>query len=241
MTIQEMHRRINLRLQNIDSGAYDGILPEEIDEYINIAQERFIKSRFEPRGNRLGVGFEQSIKRIEDLRTLIPDPEVISTSNFGSTTLTEFHADYAKFPNNYFIPLNVVAEINYNRDGLELFIADGKRAVVNNHSIRRVQGRFIKQNEMHSVMLDPFNKSTPKRVNFTISDSGIVCYTDNTFVVDKVILSYIRQPTKVSLSEGVSSEISFTDEIVDMTVELILSDIEAFGAEGKLHSLNDSE
>lgn len=74
MNIKEMHIQIRQDLQRLDASAVDYFQPEEIDLAINKEVGKFIKTHFEPNGNKYKEGFEQSIKRIEDLRHLIvPD------------------------------------------------------------------------------------------------------------------------------------------------------------------------
>ncbi len=68
-----MHIAVNLGVQKLASFQVDNLLPEEIDHEINMAIRRFINQRYSPQSNSKRRGFEQSQKRIDDLRTLLED------------------------------------------------------------------------------------------------------------------------------------------------------------------------
>lgn len=71
-----MHIAVNLGVQKLASFQVDNLLPEEIDHEINMAVRRFINQRYSPQSNPKRRGFEQSQKRIDDLRTLLEDYHV---------------------------------------------------------------------------------------------------------------------------------------------------------------------
>ena len=68
-----MHIAVNLGVQKIGSFQVDNLLPEEIDHELNLAQRRFIKQRYSNLSNAKRQGFEQSQKRLDDLRNLLED------------------------------------------------------------------------------------------------------------------------------------------------------------------------
>ena len=84
MTIQEMHIAVNLGVQKIASFQVDNLLPQEIDHHLNVSMDRFIKQRYSSFGNKYGTGFEQSQKRIDDLRNLVVDSK-LTCSYLGET------------------------------------------------------------------------------------------------------------------------------------------------------------
>ena len=73
MTVGDMHIAVNLGVQKIASFQADGLLPEEIDFELNTAMRRFISQRYNKQGNKYQRGFEQSQKRLDDLRHLVED------------------------------------------------------------------------------------------------------------------------------------------------------------------------
>lgn len=91
MNVKEMHIDVNQQLQRIDAHAVDWFEPEEIDVALNREMVRFIKTHYEPKGNKHFEGFEQSSKRIQDLRHLIvPDYTDNTFVNSKDDTITEF-------------------------------------------------------------------------------------------------------------------------------------------------------
>ena len=73
MNIAQMHISVQHGVDKINSMHSDLLLPEEIDLELNKNIMRFINQRFDSRGNRYQTGFEQSQKRVDDLRSLITE------------------------------------------------------------------------------------------------------------------------------------------------------------------------
>ena len=107
-----MHIAVNLGVQKIASFQVDNLLPQEIDHELNSAMDSFIKQRYSPMGNKYRDGFEQSQKRIDDLRALVVDSRV--KCFYGGTTITGFNVDRAPLPNDYMFLVNAVGDTFYN-------------------------------------------------------------------------------------------------------------------------------
>lgn len=70
MDIVEMHRAFKIGIDKIDSQQVPPFENEEIDLLLNQGQDRFVKQRYG--GNNVyKTGFEQTQKRIDDLRTIV--------------------------------------------------------------------------------------------------------------------------------------------------------------------------
>ena len=79
-----------------------------------MAMDRFVKQRYNPLSNRYRRGFEQSQKRIDDLRTLIEDVTIPQTATFGvvyNSNAGKITADRFVFPVDYQFLLNVKARV----------------------------------------------------------------------------------------------------------------------------------
>jgi len=116
MTVNEMHIAVNLGVQKIASFQVDNLLPEEIDHELNLAQLRFVKQRFNARSNRQGKGFEQSQKRIDDLKSLIVEHED-ETKYYGvvySAKSTDVYVDRYTLPLDYLFLISVRARVKYS-------------------------------------------------------------------------------------------------------------------------------
>ena len=110
-----MHIAVNLGTQKIGSFQVDNLLPEEIDHELNLAQRRFIKQRYSGLSNQKGKGFEQSQKRLDDLRNLVEDYYQNLPSFMGAVYTSSSKGDVfvyrVKFPTDYMHLVNVRAKV----------------------------------------------------------------------------------------------------------------------------------
>ena len=74
MNVIDMHLAIQQGVDKINSLQADMLLSEEIDLEINKSITRFIAQKYNV-GNKYQKGFEESQKRIDDLRTLVTEYE----------------------------------------------------------------------------------------------------------------------------------------------------------------------
>lgn len=243
-----MHNAINLRMQKVGSYAFETFLSEEIDVYINLAINDFIDERYLPENNRLREGFEQSQKRIDDLRTLVKKNEELSVQNVElNAALSDIFVDRAAFPNDYRHLISTRCKINYNTQGIEFTVYSGKRepdgTKGNDYEELTVKAKPVQSDDIYMLLSDPFNKPRIQEPIYDISETGIDIYTNDDFIVDKIIINYIKEPAEVSLSQGVDTDLPKHTHgaIVDNTAKKILTDINQLGAAQKIESLTDEE
>ena len=74
MNVTEMHIAVQQGVDKINSLQADSLLSEEIDIELNKNMYRFINTKY-GRNNIYRKGFEESQKRIDDLRTLVREYE----------------------------------------------------------------------------------------------------------------------------------------------------------------------
>ena len=67
-----MHLAIQQGVDKINSLQADMLLSEEIDIELNKSMSRFLNTKY-GKGNKYGKGFEESQKRIDDLRSLVKE------------------------------------------------------------------------------------------------------------------------------------------------------------------------
>jgi hypothetical protein len=131
MTVNEMHIAVNLGVQKLASFQADTLLPQEIDFELNLAMNRFIKQRYNAASNRYGKGFEQSQKRIDDLRTLLQEntqptfQELNINGAFDAlgsymytTSSTNIYVDTYTMPLDYLFLVSVKAFVQYTCNSL---------------------------------------------------------------------------------------------------------------------------
>ena len=95
MTAQEMHIEIDLELQKLNSQVTKNISPEEKDWFLNNEVINYLKSKVNPDSNLKKIGFQDTAKRVEDIKDLIRvQPQPVKVNNRGKA--------YVSLPSNYF-------------------------------------------------------------------------------------------------------------------------------------------
>ena len=368
MNLGQMHIGVQHGVDKINSMHSDLLLPEEIDLELNKNIQRFINQRWTTGGNKYRAGFEESQKRIDDLRTLIREystPTVYKGHVFKKTFI-----DAAFLPDDYMFLINMKSLIqkyncktySYNLDvmpvgeltmiieldhtvlalpgfttytnaylahddgsqvsilpppialtsvytgpdnlpgyinhittasnwdpSVKSITVAGSQATVTLHSgypsigglqvlwdtvnlvygsagtlaqittnpasgfgrqyayaDKRVNGtdsngdalpyvtdvtmnKFIQHDDIFKILGDPFNDTTISSPIYTIKDDHIEVYTDDTFIVDKIKMTYLKRPVIVDIINNPTIQCDLPDtvhqEIVDMTVNSILEEI----------------
>lgn len=111
MTTKEMHIGLDLQLQKMNSSAYGNIRPEEKDWLLNESVLRFIKQRISPKSNLKREGFQDTIKRYDDLEEIITDVPISLYKNDDDSL-------YGTLPYNYFHLVKSKSKIAYDCNGL---------------------------------------------------------------------------------------------------------------------------
>lgn len=96
MTITEMHQYFRVGVDKAESFSYPSFEIEEIDYFLNKAQERFIKQRYGI-NNIKGQGFEQTQKRTDDIREVIMYNNSTSLDRYLNGSNTDDNKPYSKY------------------------------------------------------------------------------------------------------------------------------------------------
>ena len=296
MTINEMHLAINQGLQKISSMQVDIFLPQELDIVINKNIARFVAQRYGKHSNIKQQGFEESQKRIDDLRTLLV--EYSSNTTYKGQISEKHHIDTFTLPapgsfmgnQDYQHLINVRALVGYDNckdinTEFEYTIADPandcdcstpvpgatQQIQYNNcldqgytwvctysQSTNRIIGvyvtddngdiifdadgnfeftggginatrkcKFVQHDDIYALLEDPFNTTKYKQPLYTIINENLDMYTDNSFVVSAVKITYLRFPATVNFMGNVDCDLPLHthQEIVDMTINSLLEAI----------------
>tara|TARA_R110002049_G_scaffold99687_4_gene242661 strand:- start:2706 stop:3833 length:1128 start_codon:yes stop_codon:yes gene_type:complete len=111
MNVQEMHLAIQQGVDKINSLQADLLLPQEIDIELNKSQMRFINTKY-GKNNKYRKGFEESQKRIDDLRSLVREYE--ASVNFKEQLGVKFSIDSFTLPPDYLYLVNTLARVHRN-------------------------------------------------------------------------------------------------------------------------------
>lgn len=228
MNIKEMHYDFKKKFNKVDSQKNRNLLVPEIDWTLREAEELFIKLIAEPRV-RNQHGFEVNQRSIDDIRSIVvPD---------------------------YSIP--VVAGVIALPTDYKFFVK--AEATISKGKCTGIKARLhIRQ---HDDMFEesPFDNSSFewRTVNGVFNQDGIKIFTDGSFNVDSVSITYIRNPKLMHNAEDfkagtytLPSGVVLTGiencelpihthrEIVDIAVMLASSEINTSDLQVKLNKLN---
>ena len=215
MTVQEMHTSFLQGLQRVNANAYDFLTADEIDYWLNRAQERFIKDRAFITGDVKRVGFEGNQKRLDDIRTIVVQNY---TDTFNMTTVPEWRQ--VDLPADYLYLVNIRADIRKDNCG----------QVSVSSPAAQVPVRVVDNAEVYFMQQNPFAKAQLNSPLATISEDDIQVYQDaESYILEGITADYIRIPQNIDLSFGQDCELAghTHQEIVDIAVKNILEAIES--------------
>ena len=179
MTVQEQHIDFKRKLNKIDSATHVNFEVPFIDEYLNEAQEIFIKRRIQT-NNIYRVGFEVTQKRIEDLREIVAK----CPTDIAPIALTEIDTNVyqADLPENY---------LYYIRGNV----------TCTKGSCNKELGCIVQQHDdLNNVLGSMFYSPSFEwgELPITFSKDKIYVYSDGTFTPEFLLIDYIRRPLRIA-------------------------------------------
>lgn len=135
-----MHIAVQQGVDKINSLQADSLLSEEIDLELNKSVFRFINSKY-GKNNIYRKGFEESQKRIDDLRTLVREYEAVTA--FKEQLQKNIFVDTFTIPTDYMYLVNQVSRVYINNckpieyslvnlPSVSYFVVDFNNFVLNN-------------------------------------------------------------------------------------------------------------
>lgn len=217
-----MHIAVQQGLQRAGSYDFSDILEEELDLQLNRSIEVFVKTRFDI-SEPDPLGFEQTQKRLDDIRTLIRtntyNNVVDSLDSLGdeeATALLKVSKTYSAIlpKDSYWFSLRLQAttrpnpnckDSNGNYNGPEL----------------EVPVRILRNNQLTFHLNHPWSTTSAESPIAVLRDGNVVVYTDGVFEITSLEFEYIKAPVVVNFSENVNCDLPVHThtEIVDLTVQ----------------------
>lgn len=224
MTQREFQIEFERRLQLMDPNLVikEKLTSDTIISFINEAIDKFYKTRYSGI-NFKAQGFEQTQKRIDDLRTLIKNKKYTE----GSINKSDRNSYSVELPEDYVLLLGDTAGIqpsNLNEcwetnergeyiikytDTLESTIETLDRQLSNSlseHKLKYCQARPLK----------------------LIQDNNVILYTDDNYKISEYQITYLAKPSEINSSNITNTE--YTDlpehthmEIVKMAIQIYLA------------------
>lgn len=198
MNIEQMHLAVKLGLDKTEGLTYAAFEPEEIDHWLNEAIDRFIKVRYSGI-NPKQESFEQSQKRVDDLRSLVK--EIVLTPAASPATETDgvytisfkpnsYHIDQDDFPADYFLFLNDELSITFNHE------VTGVSTTLRTYPLICTSDTYsAKINDPYSEHRLHLSTARPLRM---FSSKGIELITDGQYTISSYFLKYLRKPARVN-------------------------------------------
>lgn len=224
MSPRNMQIEFERRLQLMDPNLVikEKLTSDTIISFINEAIDKFYKTRYSG-VNFKAQGFEQTQKRIDDLRTLIKNKKYTANSiNKGdrNSYSVELPEDYVLLlgdtagiqPSN----LNECWETN-ERGEYIIKYTDTLESTI--ETLDRQLGNSLSEHKLKYCQARPLK---------LIQDNNVILYTDGKYKVSEYELTYLAKPSKINSSNITNTE--YTDlpehthmEIVKMAIQIYLA------------------
>lgn len=220
MTKRELQIAVERRIQLNDATTINEnkLSSDAIFAFINEAIDQFWKTRYQGL-NVYRTGFEQSQKRIDDLRTLVVQ-KVYQTAD-----ITAENPSYTiQLPDDYAILLGDTVGIAPvgNNDCWEKD-SNGQYVVKNTDSLESTIETVDRQ--LSNSLSEHRLKYCMARPLKLVRDNTVEYITDGTYKVSRVLLNYLRKPSHITTNDNLTEE--YTDlpdtthmEIVKIAVRL---------------------
>lgn len=204
MTIDQMHIAFRVSIDGVESLNYIDFTPEEIDFWLNKAILTFVNERYT---GFKGDSFEESQKRIEDLRILL--------DNYDGATFASGEKPNSQvftLPDRYWIAdEEEVMLSNGNRCGITECAGDQYRSYIDSP----FSGHRLK-----------WGKAKPLR---TFIGNKVELVTDGNYTVTHYYLRYLKKPVEVNQRSSPQVHCDLNEfnhnEIVDMAVRMAMGSL----------------
>ena len=224
MTQREFQIEFERRLQLMDPNLVikEKLTSDTIISFINEAIDKFYKTRYSGI-NFKAQGFEQTQKRIDDLRTLIKNKKYTE----GSINKSDRNSYSVELPEDYVLLLGDTAGIqpsNLNecwetneRGEYIIKYTDTLESTI--ETLDRQLGNSLSEHKLKYCQARPLK---------LIQDNNVILYTDGKYKVSEYELTYLAKPSKINSSNIINLE--YTDlpehthmEIVKMAIQIYLA------------------
>lgn len=195
LTIAEMHDEFRIVYDNIDSFANPEYSPEEIDYFLNTAQDDLI--------SQVKTGGVERIQTLRDFLSNITD--TYSTTAFTTNGDNEPNGLFVVLPDDYRTALKESVDVTYTDCN-------------NSSQVNRIPVIPTTHDRLNYETRNPFRKpSSSERVisvphaelAATPQQQVIELITDGTFTINEYHLRYLRNPATMDINAPTDCELSY--------------------------------
>lgn len=224
MTQREFQIEFERRLQLMDPNLVikEKLTSDTIISFINEAIDKFYKTRYSGI-NFKAQGFEQTQKRIDDLRTLIKNKKYTE----GAINKSDRNSYSVELPEDYVLLLGDTAGIqpsNLNecwetneRGEYIIKYTDTLESTI--ETLDRQLGNSLSEHKLKYCQARPLK---------LIQDNNVILYTDGNYKISEYQITYLAKPSEINSSNITNTE--YTDlpehthmEIVKMAIQIYLA------------------
>ena len=167
MLIQEMHNKVEVRLQKMASHIYDWIQSEQVDSYLNDNILAYVKNKSNSSSLSGKAPFHRDMKNLEDLRTLVVDsPDLrgymkddwfmdvrMPGDHLVTVVATVDSSDICNYPNGFPLPsaeprYSALFDLPYNIKKLSI----GAHDIIEFPGYQDPDLAFLNHNLLHGVL-----------------------------------------------------------------------------------------
>lgn len=216
----EFERRLQLMDPNLV--IKDKLSSDTIISFINEAIDKFYKTRYSGI-NFKAQGFEQTQKRIDDLRTLIKNKKYTANSiNKGDR-----NSYSVELPEDYVLLLGDTAGIQPSNLN-ECWEANERGEYITKYTDTLESTIETLDRQLSNSLSEHRLKYCQARPLKLIQDNNVILYTDGKYKVSEYEITYLAKPSKINSSNITNTE--YTDlpehthmEIVKMAIQIYLA------------------
>lgn len=241
MIVAEMHDAVRLGLDKSSNLPLPSFLPEEIDYWLNEAQIQIIKQK--AFGNNFRKeGFEDSVKRIEDLATLVTIPE----GTYASPPLYP----HPFYPNVQYIEKGDIGN-NFHFPQLAfeyMYYVDSVVSVTTDTKSFQLGTRLASHDKIRNLIETEFNKPVIRTPFVYFYEDKIGYIHDPDHFISSVHVTCIRKPKEMVYSNPSQKQTIVCElpehvhpEIVASAINMILENIESPRQETNIQQLTLKE
>lgn len=235
MTIENMHIAVKMGLDKTEGLSYPAFETEELDFWLNEAIDRYVKTRYSGL-NVKGESFEQSQKRIDDLRTLVTETRLVPTTPGGTSDKPNLYLiPVANFPANYMLFLNDEVSITFLNEvtGVSTTTRTSTTPCTSDTYSHMVNDPYS-EHRLHLGTAKPLRMFTAK---------GVELIPDGTYTIPYYYMKYLRTPATVVYATGTDCDLPEHThrEIVLLTVKILIENIESQRYNTHTVEINQSE
>jgi len=220
MTVSEMHTNFKIIYDKTDSLNYPNFLPEEVDVFLNNAQDKFIEQRAYG-NNARREGLEETQKRADDIREVIKN---YTTSPSTSSSANKPNGRFVTLPTDYRHAIQEEVLISYT----------DCNDVTQSKTVEVIP---LTHDRYNRAINDPFNKPNTDKVLRLVYEGGQfeLLFAQGTSITT-YRLRYIKTPQRIRYGTVYSTPTTNQDceladhthiEIVNLAAQMALENINA--------------